>query len=128
MDSGNQKTESETGAEGSEILERDDADPSIAGRAKARVGHAPVLILRDPHESPQKCSLIPLRGTPGLEFHTYDSRRRLDATGRILLHPDGTDFQPSDRGSLLLVVDSSWRRLPKLLASIDGIGQRRRLP
>lgn len=87
-----------------------------------------VLILRDPHESPQKCSLIPLRGTPGLDFHTYDSRRRLDATGRILLHPEGSDFTSADRGLPLLVVDSSWRRLPKLLACVDGVVERRRLP
>jgi pre-rRNA-processing protein TSR3 len=123
MDVGSREAELESGATGSEFLGTGDAGSSIAGRAKARV-----CILRDPHESPQKCSLIPLRGTPGLEFHTYDARRRLDASGRILLHPEGTDITAADRGSALLVVDSSWRRLPKLLACIDGIGERRRLP
>jgi pre-rRNA-processing protein TSR3 len=87
-----------------------------------------VLILRDPHESPQKCSLIPLRGTAGIEFLTYDARRRVDAGGRILLHPDGDEITSADRGKPLFVVDSSWRRLPKLLACIDGIVERRRLP
>jgi pre-rRNA-processing protein TSR3 len=84
--------------------------------------------MRDPHESPQKCSLVPLRGTVGIEFLTYDARRRVYATGRILLHPEGSDFTPSDRGLPLLVIDSSWRRRPKLLASVDGIAERRRLP
>ncbi|MDZ4774917.1 MAG: DUF367 domain-containing protein [Planctomycetota bacterium] len=87
-----------------------------------------VLILRDPHESPQKCSLIPLRGTPGIEFLTYDARRRVDVSGRVLLHPDGDEITPADRGKPLFLIDSSWRRLPKLLACVDGASERRRLP
>lgn len=87
-----------------------------------------VLILRDPHESPQKCSLMPLRGTSGIEFVTYEFGRRVDARGRILLHPDGAEITAEDRGQPLLVVDSSWRRLDKLLAVVDGAPERRRLP
>ena len=46
----------------------------------------------------------------------------------MLLHPDGEEIGPSDRGHGILLVDCSWRRLPELLASIDGDSPRRRLP
>lgn len=87
-----------------------------------------VLILRDPHEAAHKCSLTPLRGTPGIEFVSFESGRRVDATGRVLLHPDGRDFGPDDHGRPLFLVDCSWRKLPKLLACVDGEPVRRRLP
>ncbi len=87
-----------------------------------------VLILRDPRESPKKCSLIPLRGTPGVEFVTYEGDRTLDAAGRVLLDPDGDLISDADRGLPLLVLDSSWRRLPKLAKTITGEPIRRRLP
>ena len=87
-----------------------------------------VLILRDPRESAKKCSLTPLRGRPGIRFVGFAPDRRLDATGRVLLHPDGEELGPADRGRPLLLVDCSWRRLPKLLATVDGDPLRRQLP
>ncbi|MBL8857860.1 MAG: hypothetical protein JNL28_05080 [Planctomycetes bacterium] len=87
-----------------------------------------VLILRDPRESLQKCSLTPLRGMAGIEFVTYEGGRRLDAGRRILLHPDGSDFTAADRGKPLLLIDCAWRKLPKLLATVDGELEHRRLP
>ena len=87
-----------------------------------------VLILRDPRESAKKCSLTPLRGRPGIRFVGFAPDRRLDATGRVLLHPEGEELGPGDRGRPLLLVDCSWRRLPVLLASVDGEPARRRLP
>lgn len=87
-----------------------------------------VLIVRDPRESPKKCSLIPLRGTPGIEFVTYEGERMVDATGRVLLDPEGDLISEEDKGLPLLVLDSSWRRLPKLAKTITGDPVRRRLP
>jgi len=87
-----------------------------------------VLILRDPRESTKKCSLTPLRGMPGVRFVNYDRDRRIDARGRILLHPDGEEIQPEDRGRSLLLVDCSWRRVRDLLATVDGDPTPRRLP
>lgn len=88
-----------------------------------------VLILRDPKESPKKCSLVPLRGTPGVEFVAYDAGMEpLDCTGRVLLDPDGPLIGPGDRGRPLLVLDSSWRRLPKLRGKVVGEVLPRRLP
>lgn len=87
-----------------------------------------VLILRDPRESAKKCSLIPLRGTAGIEFVSYDAERTIDATGRVLLDPAGEEISASDAGKPLLVLDSSWRRLPKLRATVTGSVEARRLP
>jgi pre-rRNA-processing protein TSR3 len=87
-----------------------------------------VLILRDPRESVKKCSLTPLRGRPGIHFVNYARGRRLDGSGRVLLHPDGEEIGPSDLGRGILLVDCAWRHLPELLARIDGDPRRRRLP
>ena len=87
-----------------------------------------VLILRDPKESPKKCSLVPLRGTPGIEFVAYDRERTLDGAGRVLLDPAGEPITAADAGRPLLVLDSNWRRLPKLRETVTGDPVPRRLP
>lgn len=87
-----------------------------------------VLIVRDPRESAKKCSLTPLRGMPGIRFVGYAHDRRVDAGRRVLLHPDGELLSAADRGQPLLVVDCAWRRVPAVLATIDGELVRRRLP
>jgi len=87
-----------------------------------------VLVFRDRRESLQKCSLTPLRGHPELRFVEFPRMDPVDASGRILLHPDGELFGPDDAGHGLLIVDSSWRRLPKLLRLVAGDPPRRRLP
>lgn len=87
-----------------------------------------LLIVRDPREAARKCTLTPLRGTPGVRFVAYRPGVRIDAGPRILLHPDGGELGPDDHGAPLLVVDCSWRRLPTVLATIDGDHTPRRLP
>jgi len=91
----------------------------------------PILILRDPKESAAKCSLTPLRGKPGVRFVPFKQGRRLDAGGRIFLDPEGDLLSPGDlelapKG--LFLIDCSWRRVAKLLASVDGELLPRRLP
>jgi len=87
-----------------------------------------ILILRDPRESLLKCSLTPLRGLPGVRFVNYDHERRLPTGPRVLLHPDGAELSSADRGQDLLLIDCAWRRVPKLLATVDGELIHRRLP
>lgn len=87
-----------------------------------------VLILRDPRESTKKCSLTPLRGTPGIRFVGYEPDKRVDVGRRVLLHPDGDEITSADRGKPLLLIDCAWRRLPQLLATVDGELEHRRLP
>lgn len=87
-----------------------------------------ILILRDPRESLAKCSLTPLRGLAGLRFVDFAPSRRLAAGERVLLHAEGEPFVPADRGRDLLLIDCSWRRVPNLLRTVDGVLHRRRLP
>ncbi len=87
-----------------------------------------VLIYRDPRESAAKCSLTPLRGKPGITFVTHRVDRRVDVGARLLLHPEGELLTPADAGLPLLLVDCSWRRVPQMLAMLDGALTRRRLP
>jgi pre-rRNA-processing protein TSR3 len=87
-----------------------------------------ILILRDPRESSRKCSLTPLLGLPGVSLVVHHRERRVDAGGRILLSPDGEELGPQDAGRGLFLVDCSWRRVPTLLAAVDGEPIPRRLP
>jgi pre-rRNA-processing protein TSR3 len=87
-----------------------------------------VLIVRDPRESVRKCSLTPLRGHPGIRFHTYREDRIVEAGARVLLHPEGEELGPSDLHAPLLLVDCSWRRVPTLLRTVRGELRPRRLP
>jgi pre-rRNA-processing protein TSR3 len=86
-----------------------------------------VLILRDPHESVRKCSLTPLRGVEGIRFVDYRHDRRVWAGERTLLHPLGEELTPKDCARLL-VIDCAWRRVDKLLATVDGELSARALP
>jgi len=87
-----------------------------------------ILILRDPRESRRKCSLTPLLGLPGVSLVVHHRERRLNAAGRILLSPDGEELSRADAGRGLFLVDCSWRRVPTLLAAVDGDPIPRRLP
>jgi pre-rRNA-processing protein TSR3 len=87
-----------------------------------------VLIVHDPREPAKKCSLTPLRGMRGVCFVPLRGDTRVDAGRRIWLHPDGDELRPDDRGIGLLLIDCTWRRVPKLSTRIDGELLRRRLP
>jgi pre-rRNA-processing protein TSR3 len=92
------------------------------------MGACEVLILRDPRESAAKCSLTPLRGQPRIRFERWEPQRRFDVGRRLLLHPDGPPLARADAGIDLLLIDCAWRRLPRLLASVDGELLPRSLP
>jgi len=87
-----------------------------------------ILILRDPRESPKKCSLTPLRGRPGVRFVNWKLVLALPTAGRFLLHHEGEELSPADAELGILLVDSSWRRLPQMLRALDGDPPRRCLP
>ena len=89
-----------------------------------------LLILRDPRESPRKCSLTPLRGKEDIRFVNYHPDRTLQAGGRILLSPDGPELRPTDAelGGGLLLIDCAWRRVPSLLRTVEGEPLSRSLP
>jgi len=87
-----------------------------------------ILIVHDPREPAKKCSLTPLRGMAGVRFVAVQGAERIDVGRRLWLHPDGDELSPADGGIGLLLIDCTWRRLPKLAKCIDGELLRRRLP
>lgn len=89
---------------------------------------APVIIIRHPKERLSKCSLEPLRGREDVEFIKANPGFRFDATGYILLTLDAPLLSPADAGKPLLLLDSTWRRLPQLESCLEGEPLRRSLP
>ncbi len=87
-----------------------------------------VLILRDPRESERKCSLTPLRGVEGIRFVNHVPGRTLAAEGRIQLTPEAPELTLADAGRGLLLVDSNWRRAPRLREALVGDFLPRSLP
>ena len=70
----------------------------------------PTVIVRHPRENPRKCSVLPLRGRPGLLFLAYPVRERPDLTGYIRLAAEGPELSAADAAAGVLLLDGSWRR------------------
>jgi pre-rRNA-processing protein TSR3 len=86
------------------------------------------VIIRHPRERKSKCSLEPLRGRADLIFLTASPQLRFDATGYILLDPSAPCLCAEDQHLPLLILDSTWKLLPKLTSCIAGEPVRRALP
>lgn len=86
------------------------------------------VIIRHPKERRAKCSLEPLRNRKDLCFHTARPGFVFDATGYVLLAIDAPLLSSGDRSLPLLILDSTWRLLPRLEAVIRGSPVRRSLP
>ncbi|MDR2512691.1 MAG: hypothetical protein LBD01_02690 [Puniceicoccales bacterium] len=90
----------------------------------------PVLctVIRHASERLSKCSLTPLHGRAEITFLTAHGDMHFDATGFILLAVDAPPLSLADAGRPLLLLDSTWRLLPKLMRRLDGAPISRRLP
>lgn len=89
---------------------------------------APVIIIRHPKERLSKCSLEPLRGREDVEFIKAKEGFKFDAGGHILLALEAPPLSSADAGKPLLLLDSTWRRLPQLESCLEGEPLRRSLP
>jgi pre-rRNA-processing protein TSR3 len=69
----------------------------------------PTVIVRHSHESPRKCSVLPLRGRPGLVFLNYPVKSRPPLDGYVRLSAEGPPLSADDAGKGLLLLDGSWR-------------------
>ncbi len=87
-----------------------------------------VTVIRHPKERLTKCSLEPLRGKEGFTFLTAQEGFTFDATGHTLLGFEGPPLTPADASRPLLVLDATWRLLPRLEACLRGTPVRRSLP
>ena len=80
------------------------------------------IIIRLNRESPRKCSLTPIRGRSdlGITWHHCNLGDDVEVGEVVLLHPDGEPLSVQDSSLPLLLVDSSWRDLPRMLATVKG--------
>ena len=80
-----------------------------------------VLILVRRGEAPAKCTVRPLRGTPGLDFLPYPLRQAPDLSRHLLLAPDAPPLTPTDAGRPLLLLDASWRHAAAMRKAIGPV-------
>ena len=81
----------------------------------------PTTVIRHPKEKIRKCSLRFLHERPEMTFLRGNPGFVFDATGFTLLAVDA-DERP------LLLLDSTWRWLPQLLACVSGEPIHRSIP
>jgi pre-rRNA-processing protein TSR3 len=86
------------------------------------------LVLRHPRERKSKCSLEPLRGRPDLRFLTWRPDLELRADGFVLLEIGAPVLRAADAAFPLLLLDSTWRLLPRLRKALTGAPLVRSLP
>ena len=88
----------------------------------------PTTVIRHPKERISKCSLRFLHDRGEMTFLRGKPGFRFDATGFTLLAVDGEPLSERDRDRPLLLLDSTWRWLPQLMACISGQPIRRSIP
>jgi pre-rRNA-processing protein TSR3 len=88
----------------------------------------PTTVIRHPKERISKCSLRFLHGRPEMTFLRAKPGWRFDATGFTLLAVEAPALSPEDAGRPLLLLDSTWRWLPQLMACLHGEPVRRSIP
>lgn len=88
----------------------------------------PTTVIRHDKERVAKCSLRFLHSRPELTFLRARPGFSFDATGFTLLAVDAPPLSAADAGRPLLLLDSTWRWLPQLLACVRGEPQRRSIP
>ena len=79
-------------------------------------------------ENLKKCSLEPLVGDPRFRFERWRSGTTIDAQGCILLEIDAPVLERADAGHELVLLDSTWRYLGAMRASVTGPCIPRSLP
>jgi pre-rRNA-processing protein TSR3 len=87
-----------------------------------------VTVIRHPKERISKCSLRHLHARAGFTFLRARPGFTFDATGFTLLAVDAPVLTRADAGRPLLLLDSTWRYLPRLLACLRGAPIARSVP
>ena len=88
------------------------------------------ILLRLGKESLRKCSLTPLRRRNDLPIDWIDFKfgDEVDVGEATLLHHEGDLLSPADVSRPLLLIDSSWRDLSRVLKGVRGVLHKRSLP
>ncbi len=85
-------------------------------------------VIRHPKERIAKCSLRWLHERPEMVFLRACPGFTFDATGFTLLAVDAPPLSPADAARPLLLLDSTWRWLPQLVACLRGAPVARSIP
>lgn len=88
----------------------------------------PTTVIRHHKERISKCSLRFLHERAEITFLKARPGFTFDATGYTLLAVDADELSSADAGRPFLLLDSTWRWLPQLLACVRGEPVRRSLP
>lgn len=88
----------------------------------------PTTVIRHHKERIRKCSLRFLHDRPEMTFLRQREGFEFDATGFTLLAVDAPPLSPADAARPLLLLDSTWRWLPQLLACVRGEPVPRSIP
>ena len=82
------------------------------------------LIIVRRGENRAKCTILPLRGTPGLEFLSYPLAATPDLSRHLLLAPGAPPLTAADAGRPLLLLDANWRHAPVMRRVIGPVETR----
>jgi pre-rRNA-processing protein TSR3 len=88
----------------------------------------PTTVIRHHKERIAKCSLRFLHERPEMTFLRERPGFTFDATGFLLLAVDAPPLSPQDAGHPLLLLDSTWRWLPRLRECVVGAPIPRSIP
>ena len=84
----------------------------------------PTVVIRHPHEKPEKCSIWPLRHRADFLFLIHPVKVRPALEGYIRLAADGPELSGRDAELGLLLLDSRWRRLGPMSRQILDVPAR----
>ena len=92
----------------------------------------PTVVIRHPRELLSKCSLTPVQDRADtvewLRFLRAHQDLRFDAQGYTELAVDAPVLSEADRDRPFLLLDSTWRLLPKVRTKVIGETIRRSIP
>ncbi len=88
----------------------------------------PTTVIRHAKERIAKCSLRFLHERPEMTFLRAKPGFSFDATGFTLLAVDAPPLSVADATRPLLLLDSTWRWLPQLMACVRGEPVHRSIP
>ncbi len=83
------------------------------------------VIVVHPRERRTKCTILPLRGSPGLRFARSTSAAATGPIdGLLRLDVDGPELTPADRDRGLLLLDGTWRWVEDLAVPFGAMETR----
>lgn len=82
------------------------------------------LVIVHRGENRAKCTIHPLRGTPGLKFLRYPLTEKPDLSRYLLLAPDAPPLTIADAARPLLLLDASWHHAATMRRVIGAVEAR----